>query len=146
MLLNYLSLFLFEAGIAHAIFSFICRRIYYFWNNGHHTDSPNEILAQHIVPLDMKRCICHFLKWQIHPFISKGANYAMKSIWFGSYMEIYAILAADGLAFKCCLAEKCDGIVLSNGCLGSNNSLKGPLGMRHFQCCQFWKSNLYEAI
>ena len=24
--------------------------------------------------------------------------------------------------------------------------LKGPLGMRHFQCCQFWKFNLYEAI
>ena len=38
-------------------------------------------------------------------------------------MEIYAIVAADRLAFKCCLAEKCDGIVLSNGCLGSNNIL-----------------------
>ena len=24
------------------------------------------------VPLDMKGCICHFTKWQIHPFISKG--------------------------------------------------------------------------
>ena len=24
--------------------------------------------------------------------------------------------------------------------------LKGPLAMRHFQCCQFWKFNLYEAI
>ena len=24
--------------------------------------------------------------------------------------------------------------------------LKGPLGMRQFQCCQFWKFNLYEAI
>ena len=23
-------------------------------------------------PLDMKGCICHFVKWQIHPFISKG--------------------------------------------------------------------------
>ena len=23
-------------------------------------------------------------------------------------------------------------------------NLKGPLGMRHFQCCQFWKFNLYE--
>ena len=26
----------------------------------------------HIVPLDMKGCICHFAKWQIDPFISKG--------------------------------------------------------------------------
>ena len=25
----------------------------------------------YIVPLDMKGCICHFTKWQIHPFISK---------------------------------------------------------------------------
>ena len=24
--------------------------------------------------------------------------------------------------------------------------LKGPLGMRHFQFCQFWKFNLDEAI
>ena len=23
------------------------------------------------LPLDMKGCICHFVKWQIHPFISK---------------------------------------------------------------------------
>ena len=22
----------------------------------------------------MKRCICHFVKWQIHPFISKGGD------------------------------------------------------------------------
>ena len=26
-------------------------------------------------PLDMKGCICHFSKWQIHPFIFKGAMY-----------------------------------------------------------------------
>ena len=25
----------------------------------------------HFVPLNMKGCICHFIKWQIHPFISK---------------------------------------------------------------------------
>ena len=25
-------------------------------------------------PLDMKGCIGHFVKWQIHPFISKGTN------------------------------------------------------------------------
>ena len=28
-----------------------------------------------VVPLDMKGCICHFTKWQIHPFISKVARY-----------------------------------------------------------------------
>ena len=30
------------------------------------------VWRQHFVPLDMKWCICHFVKWQIHPFISKG--------------------------------------------------------------------------
>ena len=24
---------------------------------------------------DMKGCICHFVKWQIHPFMSKVTNY-----------------------------------------------------------------------
>ena len=27
-----------------------------------------------VVPLDMKGCICHFAKWQIHPPISKVAD------------------------------------------------------------------------
>ena len=27
-----------------------------------------------IVPLDMKGCSCHFAKWQMHHFISKGRN------------------------------------------------------------------------
>ena len=31
-----------------------------------------QIIDFHFVPLDMKGCICHFAKWQIHPFISKG--------------------------------------------------------------------------
>ena len=31
------------------------------------------------VPLDMIGCICHFTKWQIHPFISKGTNYVFDS-------------------------------------------------------------------
>ena len=30
------------------------------------------VMIPYIVPLDMKGCICHFVKWQIHPFISKG--------------------------------------------------------------------------
>ena len=29
----------------------------------------------YIVPLDMKVCICHFTKWQIHPFSSKETRY-----------------------------------------------------------------------
>ena len=27
--------------------------------------------ASYFVPLDMKGCICHYVKWQTHPFISK---------------------------------------------------------------------------
>ena len=30
------------------------------------------LILTHIVPLDMEGCICHFVKWQMHPFISKG--------------------------------------------------------------------------
>ena len=30
--------------------------------------------ARQIVPLDMKGCIFHLPKWQIHPFISKGTK------------------------------------------------------------------------
>ena len=29
----------------------------------------------YFVPLYMKGCICHYTKWQIHPFISKGTIY-----------------------------------------------------------------------
>ena len=31
-----------------------------------------DIIKEHIVPLDMRGCICHLVKWQIHRFISKG--------------------------------------------------------------------------
>ena len=31
-----------------------------------------NIKRHHIVSLDMKGCVCHFTKWQIHPFVSKG--------------------------------------------------------------------------
>ena len=34
-----------------------------------------QINSKNIVPLDMKGCICHFVKWQIHPFISKEIKY-----------------------------------------------------------------------
>ena len=34
----------------------------------------NEVNGRHSLfrPFDMKGCICHFVKWQIHPLISKG--------------------------------------------------------------------------
>ena len=28
----------------------------------------------------MKECICHFVKWQIHPFISEGTNHDVESL------------------------------------------------------------------
>ena len=31
-------------------------------------------MTHQIISFDMKGCICHFTKWQIHPFISKGRN------------------------------------------------------------------------
>ena len=31
--------------------------------------------SSHTAPLHMKRCICHFVKWQIHPFLSNGGDY-----------------------------------------------------------------------
>ena len=37
-------------------------------------DSSLSRYNHQIVPLDMKGCISHFLKWQIHPFISKGTK------------------------------------------------------------------------
>ena len=36
------------------------------------SNSRPTVSAVHVVPLDMKGCICHFAKWLIHPFISKG--------------------------------------------------------------------------
>ena len=35
------------------------------------------VMNYEIVPLDMKGCICHFVKLQIHPFISKGTKYGI---------------------------------------------------------------------
>ena len=36
--------------------------------------SSERVKLAHIVPLEMKGCICHFTEWQIHPFISKGTT------------------------------------------------------------------------
>ena len=38
-------------------------------------ETSNNNWQCYIVSLDMKGCICHFTKWQIHPFISKGTIY-----------------------------------------------------------------------
>ena len=37
---------------------------------------PTMLSSSLIVPLDMKGCICHLEKWQIHPFISHWTTYA----------------------------------------------------------------------
>ena len=34
-----------------------------------------RVRTDNLSPLEHERCICHFVKWQIHPFISKGTNY-----------------------------------------------------------------------
>ena len=41
------------------------------------------------VSLDIKGCICHFTKWQIHPFISKGITYIHVSWLFFFNWRIY---------------------------------------------------------
>ena len=38
------------------------------------TYHPDHVGDGYFVPLDMKGCICHFTKWRIHPFISKGTT------------------------------------------------------------------------
>ena len=43
--------------------------------NGPRSFADVSFLCTNIVPLDMKGCICHFVRWQIHPFISNGTNY-----------------------------------------------------------------------
>ena len=66
---------------------------------------------QQIVHLDMKGCICHFVKWQIHPFISKGTKYVIKfsDIFIDlkhAWNQIYTVSAAHGFNLKtlnyCC--------------------------------------------
>ena len=43
-------------------YSALSRRPCYRWQK--------RDMCEILVPLDMKGCICHFTKWQIHPFIS----------------------------------------------------------------------------
>ena len=39
-----------------------------------------RVVQGEIVPLDMEGCICHFVKWQMHPFISKETKHAHLSL------------------------------------------------------------------
>ena len=51
-----------------------------------------------IVPLDMKGCICHCKKWQIHPFISKGTQCA--NVWFDCKQNQCVHLVKRGPLFR----------------------------------------------
>ena len=57
-------------------------------------------IGTHIVPLGMKGCICHFVKWQIHPFISKGSIYSLSSRLMKSrYILVwYSVHETDGMS------------------------------------------------
>ena len=43
----------------------------------------------------MKGCICHFTKWQIHLFISKGANYVFVQIVHNNADNFYLLEVVD---------------------------------------------------
>ena len=47
-------------------------------------------MEEQMVTLDMKGCICHFVKWRIHPFISKGLLISWK-IWAISFWTSFTI-------------------------------------------------------
>ena len=53
--------------------------IYHFVKWQLHSFRSNGKIYRYI-PLDMKGCIYHFVKWQIHPFISKGTIYRYISL------------------------------------------------------------------
>ena len=51
-------------------------------------------VRRYYVSFDMKGCICHFVKWQIHPFISKGTiirlNY-MKRLFYAFLRDAWPL-------------------------------------------------------
>ena len=59
--------------------------------------SPNkhDTLNLYTVPLDMKGCICHFTKWQIHPSISKGTIYVNPITLYECYTNVLCLLGSD---------------------------------------------------
>ena len=50
----------------------------------------SSTVCTHFVTLDMKGCICHFTKWHIHPFISKGTTLFKSILWLtvGPYWKL----------------------------------------------------------
>ena len=46
-------------------------------------------LSYYIVPLGMQRCICHFVKSQIHPFISKPTMHGTPHVLCFSFITIH---------------------------------------------------------
>ena len=64
----------FQLGVLKFVARYWCghaRKIYTVLSpvtTEHHGDKNMDNIIAH---LDMKGCICHFAKWQIHPFISK---------------------------------------------------------------------------
>ena len=53
----------------------------------------------HFVSLDMKGCICHFAKWQIHPFISKEATCIIRDC-LCSYLCFISVLMAGIAGYR----------------------------------------------
>ena len=43
------------------------------------TMEPHLVTLDNYRPLDMKGCICHIVKWHIHPFLSKGGSDRVQS-------------------------------------------------------------------
>ena len=63
-------------------------------------DSCMQYYMIHNVSLDMKRCICHSVKWQMHPLISKGAIYrsswlAYRYVSMSTFMTISVTVGID---------------------------------------------------
>ena len=60
----------------HAVRIQEIQSILYGWEGADLTTFGDIVLEvrRQTVPLDMKGCICHFTKWQIHPFVSKGTK------------------------------------------------------------------------
>ena len=55
-----------------------------------------------VVPLDMKGCICHLTKWQIHSFISKGlcVSYTVSRILADYYLSQILWICLGGSIFE----------------------------------------------
>ena len=81
-----------------------------------------RVARRHIVLLDMKEFICHFTKWQIHPFISKREEYtgtAETCYLFSHFHRIDTLLRNNYfpvsiLLFPCSSSDFVTNDILSN--------------------------------